>query len=155
MNSVTETEDVTAPYRELVERAFCQQRIELPVPEIDSDGSEISHRLCLSVARERCARCGLRLCDEHAPPAGRRCDPCESQFERAMATALGDTVLLTPRHRAIRTGLSVALIAGGFMMPWLTIELVLGAGSAIWALAVGVGMYALALHLVDPVKEHR
>jgi hypothetical protein len=147
--------DVTIPYREQVERAFCQQSIETPVPEIDSDGSEISRRACLSLADQRCARCGIPLCDEHAPPPDRRCDACESDYEQALAKAVEDAVLLTPTHRRIRTALCIALAGSGILMPWLTIEAILGSGAATGMLAAGAVLYALGLFFVWPVREDR
>jgi len=143
------------PYREQRHRDFCQQPIALPVPDIDSDGREVSHRRCDRLAAMRCPRCGRPLCLEHRPASERRCDACESQFERSISTALSDALLLTPRHRTVRTALSFSLIATGMLLPWLTFQLRLTAGVSTWVLVLCTAIYSLALHAADPLKEDR
>ena len=146
---------MSLPYREQRHRDFCQQRIALPAPEIESDGREVCHRRCDRLAYERCARCGRPLCAEHRPPSDRRCDSCESQFERTLSAALSDALMLTPRHRTIRTALSFSLIATGMLLPWLTLQLRLAAGTSAWLLVLCTAIYSLALHAADPLKEDR
>lgn len=143
-----------SPYREERVREFCQQRVALPVPEIESDGSEISHRRCERPARARCARCGRALCMSHRPAPERRCRACESEFDRHLARVLGDKLLLSPQHRRLRVGLCLSLIAAGSLPLWLAIELEPASAFPFWvAMGLYTCMYALALQLGEPLKE--
>ncbi len=142
------------PYREERVREFCQQRVALPVPEIESDGSEISYRRCERLASARCARCGRPLCRSHRPAPDRRCRTCESEFARDLARALGDRLLLSPRHRRKRIALCLSLIAASSLPLWLAVELEPASAFPFWvAFALYTCMYALALGLAEPLKE--
>jgi hypothetical protein len=145
---------VPSPYREERVREFCQQRAALPVPEIESDGSEISHRRCERLARVRCARCGRPLCRSHRPAPDRRCRACESDFDRDLARALGDRLLLSSRHRRMRVALCLSLLGASSLPLWLAVELEPPSAVPFWvAFALYSCMYALALQLAEPLKE--
>lgn len=141
------------PYREQDERDLCQQRLALPVPEIESDGVEISHRRCSRLTSERCARCGLPLCQEHCPPPERCCDRCEAQLERRLTAALGDAVLLTPKHRRMQMALVISLMAAACALVWLTFALI--PDPPLWILAPSIAVYALAVQAAEPIKKDR
>ena len=144
---------MSLPYREQEERELCQQRLALPVPEIESDGVEISHRLCSRLTSQRCSRCGLPLCQEHCPSPDRRCDRCEVQLERRLTAALGDAVLLTPRHRRIQMALVISLFAAAWALVWLTFALV--PDPSLWILAPSIAVFALGVHAAEPIKKDR
>jgi hypothetical protein len=145
---------VASPYREERVREFCQQRVALRVPEIESDGSEISHRRCERPAWMRCARCGRPLCRSHRPAPDRRCRACESEFDRSLARDLRDALLLSPRHRRVRVALCLSLLAASGVPLWLAVELDPSSAFPFWvAFALYSCMYALALQLAEPLKE--
>jgi hypothetical protein len=144
---------VSSPYREQSARELCQQRVRLPVAQIESDGLEISHRTCSRLTSEQCARCGRPLCQEHCPPPERRCDRCEAQLERLLAARLGDAVLLTARQRRTQIALVVALAAATCVLVLLPFGLIHDA--PIWLVAPGLAVSAMALHAAEPIQKDR
>jgi hypothetical protein len=144
---------MSMPYREQDERELCQQRVALPVPEIENDGVEISHRRCSRLTGERCARCDLPLCREHCPPPDRRCDRCEAQLERRLRAVLGDAVLLAPRHRRRQMTLVISLLGAAFSVVGLTFAVI--PDPPLWILAPSIAVYALAVQAAEPLKRDR
>jgi hypothetical protein len=144
---------VSLPYREQDERELCQLRLALPVPEIESDGIEVSYRRCSRLTSQRCPRCGLPLCQEHCPPPDRRCVRCEAQLERRLTAELADAVLLTPKRRRMQLALVISLCAGACALVLLTFALVHDPSA--WILAPSIAVYALGIQAAEPLKKDR
>ena len=143
---------VTDPYRAQVERAFCCQRIPLPIPEIEVDGSERWHEVCREIARQRCPRCEAPLCDVHVLPAG-GCSACETQFARSVGAVPGEAALLTRRERTTRITLCLTLAAAAPPMVWLALDALRDPGTSSWILALGGALVGLAVHISSPLLE--
>lgn len=144
---------MSTPYREQRERDVCQKRLALAEPEIESDGAEISHRRCSRLTSQRCAGCGLPLCQEHCPPSDRHCDRCQAQLERRLTAAVGDAVLLTPVQRRRQMIVFLSLLAGAFAL--LLLPLALFPDPSLWIMAPSIAVYALALQAAEPIKKDR
>lgn len=113
------------PYREgPPPRTFCDQKVELPIPEIESDGSEVTHRRCEKAAVETCGGCERPVCDEHRPADDKGCLACEEFLAHALAPI--EQSLLTPEQRRMAIAKITAIIAGS----WALFMILVLAGSA-------------------------
>jgi hypothetical protein len=143
-------EDAASPYRQGHARDFCQHRIALPVPEIESDGSEVCDRRCEGVAVATCARCGRLACEAHRPDADRPCKECETELDRALARI--PAPVLSRRETIARVLMAVAcmVVAIGLLFAALTI------GAPRWVvIALPVSVHALGVHIAWAVREDR
>ncbi|HKE19930.1 MAG TPA: hypothetical protein VKB80_33885 [Kofleriaceae bacterium] len=142
--------DAPSPYRQGRVRDLCQHRIALPVPEIESDGSEVRERRCEGVAVDTCARCGRLACEAHRPAAGGRCQECESELDRALARI--PAPVLSRRETIARVQMAVGCMVAA--MGLLFGALAIGAPGWV-VVALPVSVHALGVHIAWTVRADR
>ncbi len=132
------------PYREeQPPRTYCQQQVALPIPEIESDGSEVSHRRCENQAVDTCESCDRPVCDEHKPAEDKGCQACEDLLARQLAPL--EQSMLTPAQRRKGVAKVVGIMAGAYGIFTLLIWMMSARGPLSWVgVAVLLGGSAFA-----------
>jgi hypothetical protein len=130
---------LVAPYRfpspGSVPRDFCQQRVPLALPEIESDGVERRYTKCGEVSVGVCSLCRRLVCAAHRPASGRRCAACHGKFDKDGASTPNPA--LQTAHRAGR-----GAAAGLLLLLGLGLSSLLSPTELLVALAYALCRYA-------------
>jgi hypothetical protein len=98
--------------------------------------------VCRDPTDDKCLRCGMPLCERHAPAPGYRCSSCELEFEAARRPMVDPGPLIAapepPASAAPRTWLLLALTASVVFGLTLTVST-----DVFFALLLGVPMACL------------
>jgi hypothetical protein len=116
-----------SPFRQQTPREFCVELVPLEIPEIESDGSEVSVQRCDRVAVGSCRSCQRPVCERHRHDAlCARCrEPAAGSLEAKTASPIARA---EPRFSVGPIGLTevVAFLVGMSMgSPWVGAKLVL------------------------------
>jgi hypothetical protein len=117
-----------SPFRQQTPREFCVELVPLEIPEIESDGTEVSVLRCDGVAIGFCRECQRPLCERHRSD-GALCDRCREPAARALqASAASPLARRGWRFSVGPIGFteSVAFVVGlAIGSPWIGVKLVL------------------------------
>jgi hypothetical protein len=117
-----------SPFRQETRREFCGEPVPLELPEIESDGSEVTAQRCDRVALGACASCQRPLCERHRSEdtrCVRRREPAARALQPQAPSSIARRALTFPRGPIGLTESAALLLGLSLGFPWIGAKLVI------------------------------